>query len=153
MNATSLITQFNLTKVEIADFAQKVSQEILNGEYHPLEITLCLKAMKEAIDQIEKNIDQVVKDEAEKWTEKSFIYAGAKFEKKSRKTYDFSIDSKWQSLDAEKKARETMLKALTDAVADSDTGEMIYPAKWKESTFLSITLEAGKKPEKIDLPF
>ncbi len=38
------------------------------------------------------------------------------------------------------KRREEMLKHLQAGVADPNTGEMIYPAKFKSTQVLSVTL-------------
>ena len=49
-------------------------------------------------------------------------------------------DSLWCDLDKIKKEREEMLKHSTQPVADPDTGEMIYPAQFKVTPIINITL-------------
>jgi len=138
-NTLSTITQFNLTKTQIEDFAWKALDEIDSGMYNPLNIHLCLKAMEELVKKLKSGIAHQVFTEAEKYG-KHFDYQGARIQLSERKTYDFSADSKWNELSHAKKNREEMLKNLSEAVADPDTGEMLYPAPFKTTSVISIAL-------------
>lgn len=138
-NALSYITQFSLTKSQIDFFVNKVLNEIDSGQYNPLTIHLCLKAMEELTKRIKEGIVAQVLLEAEKYG-KSFEYMGAKVQLSERRTYDFSGDSSWGELEKAKKQREELLKHLSAPVADPDTGEMIYPAQSKVTPVISITL-------------
>jgi len=57
-----------------------------------------------------------------------------------RRTFDYSADFKWDEICNAKKNREEMLKNLSDAVADPETGEMLYPAPFKTTSVISISL-------------
>jgi len=138
-NTLSTITQFNLTKTQIEDFAWNALDEINSGMYNPLDIHLCLKVMEELVKNLKKGISDQVFNEAEKHG-RQFEYQGARIQLSERKTYDFSADSKWNELCHNKKNREEMLKNLSDPVADPETGEMLYPAPFKTTQVISIGL-------------
>jgi hypothetical protein len=138
-NALSTITQFNLTKSQITAFSTKALEEINCGIYNPLEIHICLKAMEELVKKLKEGIADQVLNEASKFG-KQFDYKGSMIQLSERRTYDFSNDSTWSELDKNKKVREELLKHITTPMADADTGEMIYPAQFKITSIISITL-------------
>lgn len=138
-NALSIITHFSLTKTQIDTLARKALDEIDTGNHNPLTIHLCLKAMEELVKKIKDGIADQVLAEAEKYG-RQFDYLGAKVQLSERRSYDFSHDSTWSDLDQSKKQWEETLKHLSDPVADPETGEMIYPAQFKVTPFITITL-------------
>ena len=138
-NALSTITQFNLTKTQIEDFAWKALDEIDSGMYEPLKIHLCLKAMEELVKKLKVGIADQVFSEAEKYG-KDFEYQGARIRLSERRSYNFTNDFIWSDLSNQKKKREEMLKHLSDPVADPDTGEMIFPAQSKITSVISVSL-------------
>ncbi len=138
-NSLATITQFNLTKSQIDIFARKVLDEIDTGNYNPLNIHLCLKAMEELVKKLKEGIAEQVLAEAAKYG-KQFDYLGSKVQLSERRTYDFSYDSLWCDLDKTKKEREEMLKHLSSPLADPETGEMIYSAQFKITPVITITL-------------
>ena len=87
-NALSIITEFNLTKTQIDQYAQKALEQIDTGLYNPLSIQLCIKAMEELIKKIKEGIAEQVMLEAEKYG-KSFEYMGAKIQLTQRRSYDY----------------------------------------------------------------
>ena len=138
-NALSTITQFNLTKTQIDSFARKALDEIDTGMYNPLNIHLCLKAMEELVKRLKEGIADQVLAEAQKYG-KQFDYLGSKVQLSERRTYDFSHDSAWCDMDRVKKQREDMLKHISVPLADPENGEMIYPAQFKVTPVMTITL-------------
>ena len=138
-NALSFITQFSLTRTQIDLFARKALDEIDSGMYNPLEIHLCLKAMEELVKRMKELIADQVMVEAEKYG-RNFDFMGAKVQLTERKSYDFSNDAAWCDLDKTKKKREELLKHLSAPLADPETGEMIFPAQFKVTPIITITL-------------
>ena len=138
-NTLSTITQFNLTKTQIEDFAWKALDEIDSGMYNPLNIHLCLKVMEELVKKLKKGIAEQVFSEAEKYG-RHFEYQGSRIQLSERKSYDYSADYKWNELSNEKRQREVMLKHLSEPVADPDSGEMLFPAPFKTTSVISISL-------------
>lgn len=138
-NALSFITEFNLTKTQIDQYAQKALEQIDTGLYNPLSIQLCIKAMEELIKKIKEGISEQVMKEAEKYG-KSFEYMGARIQLTERRTYDYSNDDSWNQINRSLKQREELLKYLTAPLADTETGEIINPVPFKVSSVISIVL-------------
>lgn len=138
-NALAIITEFNLTKSQIDQFAQKALKQIDTGLYNPLSIHLCLKAMEELIKKIKEGISEQVMIEAEKYG-KSFDYMGARIQLTERRTYDYSFDDTWALINRSLKQREELLKYLTAPLADTETGEIINPVPFKVTSVITITL-------------
>ncbi len=139
METLSIIQQFSLTKTQIDVLARRVLEEIDDGNHNPLNIFICLKAMEELVKRLKDGMAGVVIQEAKKYG-KQFDYLGSRIQLSERRTYDFSDDSAWCELDKTKKQREEMLKHITQPVADPETGEMIYPAQFKITPVITITL-------------
>ncbi|MBP6977641.1 MAG: hypothetical protein KBB71_04935 [Lentimicrobiaceae bacterium] len=139
METLSIIQQFSLTKTQIDALSRRVLEEIDGGNHNPLNIFLCLKAMEELVKRLKDGIADQVLAEAGKYG-KQFDYQGSRIQLSERRTYDFSYDSTWCELDKTKKQREEMLKHITQPVADPETGEMIYPAQFKITPVITITL-------------
>ncbi len=138
-DALTTITQFNLSRTQVNNLARRVLSEIDDGTYNPLEVHLCLRAMEEVVKRIKEGIADQVLAEAEKYG-KDFTFHGSQFQVTTRRTFDYSQDTIWTELDRSKKEREEMLKHLQAPVADPETGEMIYPARYKATQVLSVTL-------------
>ncbi len=138
-NALSIITEFNLTKTQIDQYAQKALEQIDTGLYNPLSIQLCIKAMEELIKKIKEGISEQVMREAEKYG-KSFEYMGARIQLTERRTYDYSNDDTWNQINRSLKQREELLKYLTAPLADTETGEIINLVPFKITSCIVITL-------------
>ena len=98
-----------------------------------------LMTTKGLIRKIKEEIVDQVMAEAEKYG-RDFIFHSSQFQVTTRRTFDYSGDAIWCELDRSKKERDEMLKYLSAPVADPETGEMVYPAKFKTTQVLSVTL-------------
>lgn len=142
-----------VTKSEIKDFADKVKEQIVAGYENPLDVSIMLSAMEEAIKQLrkDKDIKELLKDEADKYPEKTFDYNGATISKKMvgvKYHYDKCNDTALQDLMNEKrlldnniKARQEWLKGLDKPTADPHSGELINPAIKTGTESVTITLK------------
>ena len=138
-NALSYITQFSLTRSQIDFFVSKVLREIDSGQYNPLTIHLCLKAMEDLVKKIKDGISEQVLLEAEKFG-KNFDYMGARVQLTERRTYDYSMDDTWGQINRSLKQREELLKYLTSPLADTETEEIINLVLFKVTSVIAITL-------------
>lgn len=149
MNALSTVTVMPTTKAEIATFVNGAKQEILSGNYNPIEIEIQLKAMEEMIKALRSDaeIKEYLADELNRHGGK---YEGAKATISTRNStrYDYSGDSVWKEIKAhedevseERKKREKMLQNLTEEMADPQTGEIIYPAVKSSQTSIVVVLK------------
>lgn len=152
IKALSTIADAPITYVEIGNLIHYMKQELLSGEYNPLDVELKLKAMEETIKQLrsDEEIRAFVLSEAEKYG-KSFEWRGAKMSiREVGVKYDYasSGDSEWALLDAQikeltekKKAREKFLQAIPDmGTVSPETGETIYRPAKTSTTSIAVTL-------------
>ena len=140
LNVMDVLGLMPTTKEQINDFASQAIISIKSGELDVLHSEIQLKIIEETINAIRLGIRDSVIREYEKYHEKEVRIFDSIISVSERKVWDYSKDWKIQELKAKTKAREEMLKSLTDPVADPETGEMIYPANHKTSTVLTIKL-------------
>jgi hypothetical protein len=158
MSATSMLSLFETNKEQRQSFVVKVVESLEHGQVDPLKVHLQVKMMEDIIKGLnaDKTYKSHVLDAAQKYGQKSFEYSNSKVEIKETGTkYDFSncndpvlarLHAKQAELDAEVKARETMLKSVSEkglVITDEETGETvtIYPPSKSSSTSVAITLK------------
>ena len=136
MNHLVTIPKSDISKAEIADIAASLTLRIMEGEVNPVAAHVRLKAVIKALEQVLKQTEDAVRDEAEKHG-KTFSAFGADIQlKEGSLTPDYSVDKEWASLNSMMKGREELLKmAFRNAgkatVYDEATGEAVpvCPAK------------------------
>ena len=151
--AIAQFTYLPTSKAERETFVQLCVDEIKNGLRNPLDLEIMLKNLEETVNAIRKHpeVKELVLEEAEKFSEKSFAYNGVLVTKTSRTNYDFSDcnDSILSDLkDREKeikqgiKERENFLKGIKPdmEIADVKTGELLAAPKTTSLEFLTIKL-------------
>lgn len=136
--AISTITQFDFSKEQIKNFVSRVVNEAINGNYDIFQIANNLKVMEVSIKEIKQGIDESVWNELDKYPEKIIDGENYKISKRIRANFDYSDDVQWKRLKGLIKERENMLKNLKNPVADTDTGEIINPAKVKHTEYYTI---------------
>lgn len=137
--AISYLTVLPETKVEIANFAEKVLSEIQIREALPMLARLT--AIEQTIKLIKDGLKDQLLEEASLYSgEKSFEINGVRFTKTDRTTYYYNHCQKWQELNEKIKALEGMMKVAKEAFADPETGEIIEPARQSGSESISVTL-------------
>lgn len=154
IKALSTIADAPITYVEIGNLIHFMKQELLSGDYNPLDVELKLKAMEETIKQLrsDEEIRAFVLSEAEKYG-KSFEWRGAKMSiREVGVKYDYAAtgDSEWAILDAQireltekKKAREKFLQSIPDGgTVNPDTAEVVYRPAKTSTTSIAVTLRS-----------
>lgn len=154
IKALSVIADAPITYVEIGNLIHLMKQELMSGDYNPLDVELKLKAMEETIKQLraDEDIRAFVLNEAEKHG-KSFEWRGAKMSvREVGVKYDWasSGDSEWAILDAQikeltekKKAREKFLQSIPDGgTVNPDTAEVVYRPAKTSTTSIAVTLRS-----------
>lgn len=156
MEITTLarIANAPVTYVEIGNMVYSMKQEIMHGNYNPLDVKLQLKAMEETIKQLQddEDIRNLILDEAEKHG-KAFEWHGAKMSvREVGVKYDYAStgDSEWAILEAEikeltekRKAREKFLVSIPeDGTVSPATGELIYRPAKSSTTSVAVTLKS-----------
>lgn len=142
-------------KAEIASFANKIANMVIEGEVNPLDMWMEIKAIKSALEQAEKKFEDLALDEAESFGQKNFTYKGANvqvkeagvkynFEEVGHKRYN-AILEEMAELKAEQKQIETVMKAHNDVWVETDTatGETyeVAPVARQSKTTISITFK------------
>lgn len=151
MNAISTLTILPKSKTEIKNYVESVKADILSGYINPLESALLLKSFEDIVKSLrgDNEIKRCIELEADKYTEKTIDFGGAKIAKSERTSYDFKNcnDSIWVELtmkkaqiDAELKGREAWLKSISTPTPDINTGEIVNPPATEKTTILAITL-------------
>lgn len=154
IKALSTIADAPITYVEIGNLIHLMKQELMSGDYNPLDVELKLKAMEETIKQLraDEDIRAFVLNEAEKYG-KSFEWRGAKMSiREVGVKYDWasSGDSEWAILDTQikeltekKKAREKFLQSIPEGgTVNPDTAEVVYRPAKTSTTSIAVTLRS-----------
>lgn len=143
------------SKEEIALFVAKSVAMVRDGMANPLDVTIQLKYVEEAIKQIREQIADMAISEADKYG-KSFEHLNAKIDVSFVGVkYDYSSckDTGWESLEEDcnyllkkKKERESFLKTIKAPmqIADELTGGegiTVYPPIKSGRESLKITLK------------
>ena len=145
------LTKKPVSKKELQIIAKELKTEILDGLHDPIKIAVNFKQLQFLIDQLQKDKDIIryIVDESEK--------EGKTFEKYGATISVCEVGTKWhyekcddpelekltERLGKLKKKvveRQTMLKNLSDPMADTKTGVVINPAYKTSQTNIKIML-------------
>lgn len=141
----SVISLLPATKEQINIFANKVVEQILAGEIEALRTDYILKCFEMVAEKIRKDfrVQDVLFDEVEKNGKQEFM--GAKgVSVQSKTTYDYSQNPSWVALDTAKKELEKQMKAITETMVNTQTGEEMQPAKVKSiSKYIKYDFKGG----------
>lgn len=158
LTTTSILSLFQTDKSQRESFASDIVQRIDNGEVDPLIVHLQLKCMEDIIKVINSNSSykNAILEASQQQGQKTFQFHNSKFEiKEVGVKYDFSkcedivlakLHKQLEDLSAEVKARETMLKTVSEKgmiVTDPETGETftVYPPAKSSTTSVAVTLK------------
>lgn len=154
-SAYSVINYNPTTKQEAELFANKLIDEVRNGEVNALDLHIKLTAMKKAFDTVKDQIADLVLKEAEKYGQKTFMHQSSQISISELGTkYDFGnckdpvlneLYNQENVLSSAIKDRETFLKALKEKMiyTDPDSGEIteIFPPIKSSTTGVKIILK------------
>lgn len=125
-----------LEKSEIVALAEANAQEVIDsGKFDMLKVYTELKRYELYLKTIIEKTKEMALEKAIEQGEKTLEVDNARITISSRTIYDFSSDSKWQSLKGDidylserRKQREALLKELepgeTREIVDEETGEV-----------------------------
>lgn len=145
-NSLATLNVLPMTKGDIATFVEKVKFEVNMGVINPLQLSIYLKSLSQMIESLDKDasIREAIRDEADKYPEKTFDAYGAKVSKSSRTTFDYSSDPVYANLIKDKEFNEKMIearKAVLKSGVDPSTGDTFGQFPSKTSNVISITLK------------
>lgn len=142
------------TQTQIDVFSDGVIESVQSGEINPLAVLIQLRAIQKASERILKEIHSNLMNEAGKYAENEFEFAGNKITKSEHGTrYDFSNcgDPVYQQREKiakeateQLKERENFLKAVKApfSLLDESTGEVniIHPPTKKSTSGLNVSI-------------
>lgn len=158
LTTTSILALFETSKDQRQDFALRVVDSLQQGQVDPLKVHLQVKCMEDVIKLLNTNTiyKSSVLEAAQAYGEKSFSFNNAKIEiKETGVKYDFSkcedpiltdLLAKQEALDKEVKARQDMLKTVSEkglTITDTESGETftVYPPAKSSTTNVAVTLK------------
>ncbi|MCK5018555.1 MAG: hypothetical protein KAS32_15955 [Candidatus Peribacteraceae bacterium] len=116
------------------ELAVDVKNMVLSGDVNPIVVKIMFDIFSDAMKDAE--VKSAIMSEADLHGVDIEVN-GFRYAKKSRTTYSYKHDAIWQQFEAQKKAREELMKlASKQDVADPNTGEIIPEAIKSTSEFL-----------------
>jgi len=154
MSALEIFREIPQTKADIKVCVKNAKEEMLSGDYNPLEIDLHLKRMEEIVKALreDKEVKSAVLTELEKYTEKTVNAYGCEITKVSRAAwqYDLCNDLELREMEEQKRVLDEKIKAkqkelqfmTTEKVVVTLDGEIttIYPASKTYTDTFSIKI-------------
>jgi hypothetical protein len=155
MNLTiTNLSLFETSKQERQNFAEQITNNLLEGLADPLKVHLQVKCMEDLIKQITSSsvYKDLIVNEATKYG-KNFEHHNAKFEiKEMGVKYNFDncndpilkdLEDKFAILETEIKERQKFLKSIKDSVEVlfEDNIVTLYPPTKTSTTSVSVTLK------------
>lgn len=136
------------TKSAIDIVAEPIVQQVIDGNFNPLEFQVKAKFIVEVLNNALKQTKELAIQECEKGTKELY---GAKIEIVETGTkYDYKSNELWQELEIQKdaiikaqKEIEDLIKIATKkgvAITNPETGETIMPVQKSSDTGIKITL-------------
>lgn len=134
-NAMSMLRLMPSRDVEVARFSKQIIEAVKSGNANPLEVLIMLRSLEAVSELVRDEIEENIKREAEKYSEKKFDAFGALVEKADFGKYDYttSNDPEWERLNtdfetakARKAEREAFLRNVNMPITavNEDTGEV-----------------------------
>ena len=140
--ASTTLRQLPETIKQITSFSESLTNDIVNGNINPLEGDYLLHAFEECVARVRKNeeVKKAILSEVEKYSKSTFEYRDATIQVKTVSKYDYSQCSLWNDIKYQenelaerRKKLEAIMQNIDSPIADTDTGEMIYPAACESS--------------------
>jgi len=140
------------TKDQMNEFIELTVQDILENGYDFKELLVKKKLWMDTIEGIfsDKRIKDFFIDEYNKEKSKEIGFGNAVIKLGSRRSWDYSqcndstLETLKQNIEPLKKeiaTREKFLQTISKPVADSETGELIYPAAFSTNEFFTVTIK------------
>jgi hypothetical protein len=100
-----------------------IVQAVENGVVNPLDAFASFNKLEKLFKEAKVKIDELARDEAEKYTAKTFTFGNVEFTRKDgAKKLNYSEDLLYSNLQAQLKAREELLKVAQKSTIYDDEG-------------------------------
>ena len=119
----------NVTSMNIQDMFGLMIEAVRNGEMNALELYTKSKEISDIASKVQKEVQELAIEEAEKRTEKTFNYGNYKITKvEGRRMIDYSDIEDWKIAKDNLKEIEEKYKESTlskNSILDESTGEIL----------------------------
>jgi hypothetical protein len=100
-----------------------IVEAVENGVVNPLDAFASFNKLEKLFKEAKVKIDELARDEAEKYTAKTFTFGNVEFTRKDgAKKLNYSEDLLYSNLQAKVKAREELLKVAQKSTIYDDEG-------------------------------
>jgi hypothetical protein len=100
-----------------------IVQAVENGVVNPLDAFASFNKLEKLFKEAKVKIDELARDEAEKYTAKTFTFGNVEFTRKDgAKKLNYSEDLLYSNLQTQLKAREELLKVAQKSTIYDDEG-------------------------------
>lgn len=100
-----------------------IVQAVENGVVNPLDAFASFNKLEKLFKEAKVKIDELARDEAEKYTSKTFTFGNVEFTRKDgAKKLNYSEDLLYSNLQTQLKAREELLKVAQKSTIYDDEG-------------------------------
>jgi exonuclease VII small subunit len=100
-----------------------IVEAVENGAVNPLDAFASFNKLEKLFKEAKVKIDELARDEAEKYTAKTFTFGNVEFTRKDgAKKLNYSEDLLYSNLQAKLKAREELLKVAQKSTIYDDEG-------------------------------
>jgi hypothetical protein len=100
-----------------------IVEAVENGVVNPLDAFASFNKLEKLFKEAKVKIDELARDEAEKYTAKTFTFGNVEFTRKDgAKKLNYSEDLYYSNLQAQLKAREELLKVAQKSTIYDDEG-------------------------------
>jgi hypothetical protein len=100
-----------------------IVQAVENGVVNPLDAFASFNKLEKLFKEAKVKIDELARDEAEKYTAKTFTFGNVEFTRKDgAKKLNYSEDLLYSNLQVQLKAREELLKVAQKSTIYDDEG-------------------------------
>jgi hypothetical protein len=100
-----------------------IVQAVENGVVNPLDAFASFNKLEKLFKEAKVKIDELARDEAEKYTAKTFTFGNVEFTRKEgAKKLNYSEDLLYSNLQTQLKAREELLKVAQKSTIYDDEG-------------------------------
>jgi hypothetical protein len=100
-----------------------IVEAVENGVVNPLDAFASFNKLEKLFKEAKVKIDEMARDEAEKYTEKTFTFGNVEFTRKDgAKKLNYSEDLYYSNLQAKLKSREELLKVAQKSTVYDEEG-------------------------------
>lgn len=116
-NLTLIAENGNMTKQNALQLAEKIINQVQEGNINPLDAMVKLTYLSTAIDGALKVIRPLAVDEADKYPTKTFTDYGAEFQvKETGIKYDYSVSEEWKQVKEQADGINFELKQIEERI-------------------------------------